>query len=790
MAAEPQAQPEAARPGLFEPLKGRWQGPTLALATLVFGAGLMRVILTHEAMSFEQKCAKIDAMVAAKALTRAHAYILYLLKDPELPTEERAEFHRRLVCITYQVEAPQRNHESENCLSVITNFKTATNLGATPTGMDWFALGSAFDWSGRRRDAVDAYRQALVAGVDRPDRIRRRLVEMATGPDKPIGPDTIPDLDAILTDDTASPSNYLWAMEKKTNWLLSDGHIEEASAIVAEGRKRLSGTVEAPAVAYSEALCQKAGGHPEDATETLYGLQRDWTVHDELWGRANWLLGTIQLEDERPQAALALFEETLSSFVEGRLHDACEMGRAESLIRLERYERALDILGELGADAREGRSQYLSLARIRELVTSVGERMVEAGHDGTAVRYLELAATLLPEDAVDTRAPLLDMIARCYARLAEPKSGEEPIRAYLRRAAELHQQAADIWESNTAFAVSQLRLAADAYDAAGMTDAVIATLDQLVTGHPADLARAEAMLRLGRAYQAVGRLRKAVETFDALIAMYPRWPESQAAINPLATSLLRLGGESADRGVAILVDVVDDRGPDPVFTPDAVEYRDALVQLAEYLAKAPTPDTAEGRRDTQARLAGAIGRLNDAMRLYPDDPALPRLAFLRAESLRRTARMILDDETASQEASARSEVRTRLMAALSDYQAVRTALARLDEPSLSELERTYLRATYLYIGDCLFDLGRLDEAVEAYREAAWRYENDPIAVAAAMQVVHCFNRMGQNDESRAALGRMRWLVEKIPAESFDERGGMSPKSYWLALLDRIERTGV
>lgn len=793
MSAEPQVQLDPVAPGMFAPLKGRWQVPMFAVALLVFGAGVMRVVISYESLTFEQKCEKIDALVSRRALTRAHAYVLYLLKDTELPTSERAEFHRRLIGITYQVELPQRNHDKENCLSIISNFKTASSLGATPTGMDWYALGSAYDWSDRRRDAIGAYRQSLVVNVERPDRVHRRLVEMVTGPDVPIGPETVPDLDAILAEDDASPGNYLWAMEKKAQWLLDGGHIEEATAVVAAGRDHLAGTVEAPAVAYTEALCRKAQGDAEGAVQTLQSLQRNWPVHDELWGRSIWLLGQLQLEDDRPQAAISLFEDVLASFVEGDLHDACEMGRAESLIKLERYERALDVLGELGADARTGRSRFLSVAKIRQLVSSVGEQMLKSGHDAIAVRYLELASTLLGADAVEDRAVLFSKIALCYARLAEPPADAtdgEPIHAYLRRAAELHEQAAEIWESNTAFAVGELRLSAEAYDAAGMTDAVIATLDRLVTAHPADLSRAEAMLRLGRAYQAISRHRKAVETFDALIAAYPRWRESHAAINPLAESLLRLGGESAERGVALLVEVVDDTGPDPVFTPEAAEYRKALFQLAEHLAKAPTPDAADGRRDTQIRLAGAIGRLNDAIRLYPDDPALPRLEFLRAESLRRTARMIQDDETASQEASARAEARSRLAGALTDYQSVRDALARFDEPSLSELDQTYLRATYLYIGDCLFDLGRLDEAVEAYREAAWRYENDPIAVSAAMQVVHCFNRLGRGDESRAALGRMRWLVEKIPAESFEERGGMSPKSYWLALLDRIERTGV
>lgn len=778
---------------MFEPLKGRWQVPMLALALLLFGAGVVRMAVGYEPLTFEQKCAKIDALQARRDLTRAHAYVLYLLKDQELPSNERGELYRRLVGITYRVELPQRRHETENCLSIVSNFKQASNLGAALTGADWYALGCAYDWLDRSRDAIPAYRQALAGKVERPDRVHRRLVELATGPDTPIGPETVPDLDAILSDESASPSNYLWAMEKKTQWLLDDGHVKEALTGIAEAHKQLEGTTEAPAVAYSQALCQKAQGDAAGAAATLRKLQQDWPIHDDLWGRSEWLLGRLQLEDDRPQAALTLFEDVLSSFVEGRLHDACELGRAKSLIALGRYERALGVLGEIAGDARAGRSRYYSATRISALVTSVGDKLSASGRDALSIRYLELAVTLVDDDAIETRATLLARIADGYSKIAMPPADQpdaSPVRAYLRRAAELHEQASNVWQSNIPFAISELKKAADAYDAAGMTDAVIDTLEHLVAAFPAENGRAEAMLRLGMAYQAVGRDVRAVKVFDALIADYPRWTESLSAINPLARSLLRLGGEYADRGVAVLVDIVDDRGPDPVFTPEADEYREALFQLAEYLAKAPTPTTDEARRETETRLAGAIARLNDALALYPNDPAQPRLAFLRAESLRRTARMIMDDETASQDASAQAEVRSRLKKALADYLHVRSALASVDEPTLSELDQTYLRATYLYIGDCLFDLGRFDEAVEAYREAAWRYENDPIAVAAAMQVVHCFDRLGKVDEARAALGRMRWLVEKIPKESFEARGGMSPKSYWLALLDRIERTGV
>jgi TolA-binding protein len=95
--------------------------------------------------------------------------------------------------------------------------------------------------------------------------------------------------------------------------------------------------------------------------------------------------------------------------------------------------------------------------------------------------------------------------------------------------------------------------------------------------------------------------------------------------------------------------------------------------------------------------------------------------------------------------------------------------------------------SYLYIGDCLSDLGKLRPAIEAYREVAWRYENEPAAVSATMQVVSCYQRLGQGEEARAALARLQWLLNKIPAAAFDTQRGMSSRAYWQAMAQRIEK---
>jgi tetratricopeptide (TPR) repeat protein len=132
------------------------------------------------------------------------------------------------------------------------------------------------------------------------------------------------------------------------------------------------------------------------------------------------------------------------------------------------------------------------------------------------------------------------------------------------------------------------------------------------------------------------------------------------------------------------------------------------------------------------------------------------------------------------------EVERRLARALELMEDVIAALAPHDADTLSDVEKAQLEAGYLYRGDCLFDLGRYAAAIEAYREAAWRFENRPAAVSATLQIVQCHQRLGQAEEARSALARLGWLLKKTPASAFDERKGMRPK----ALGDVGEPAGI
>ncbi len=829
-------------------LARRWQIPALFLSAGLFAAGVMRVAIAHRPASFEEELARVKRLGDVGALTRAHSYLVYLLRRTDRPDEQRAELHRLLAGTIYQAESRAREHNPDNLQAVVANFRAAGELGGLPNADDLVALGLVHEWMDSPEPAAEAYRSALGLGVDRSgwaSGIRRRLIALEMGRGAGLSPEALAELEAIISDERAAPDALYWAIEQKVHWLLDQSGAAAANALVAAGRERLAGTAEWIALSYPEALCLRELGRHEEAEAALRSLRNNWTQRDDLWGKAGWLLGFCQQQDGRPQTALSFYEEVLTAFRSGELHDACEFGRAECLAALGRYDRALEVFTELGkrfapskvsgelagrgsaphsvrsaaADGRVGtKSARASLAAerspvaplgdgldgsvLRTAITTIGEARLQEGDLDRGLRFVALALSLTPDVDREQKARHLSRMAAGYAELARrmisdsgdpgdppeagPRGGASSGRSAGAEIVELFAKAADsqvrlfeLQVGSEQDSADALELAADYFDAAGQTDRVIETLHRLIARHPTATNRVTALYALGTAHQARQDYAAAAAAFSQAIDEYPRLPHALASMVPLAECLLGMGGEHVRRGVERLEAIVDDRGRDPLFSPGATEYRQALLRLADYYVraeKASVPD----------HLEKAIARLEDALALYPDDPEAPRLRFQLAEVYRLSSQAIRENKTAMTDGASRREAERRMRAAHANYTLCRGMLARRDASSLDGLEQTYLRNSYLYVGDCLFDLGELDAAVEAYREAAWRYENEPAAASASLQVVHCYRRLGKADESRAALGRLQWLLKKIPESAFDAQLGMSPKRYWEQMAVRIE----
>jgi tetratricopeptide (TPR) repeat protein len=78
----------------------------------------------------------------------------------------------------------------------------------------------------------------------------------------------------------------------------------------------------------------------------------------------------------------------------------------------------------------------------------------------------------------------------------------------------------------------------------------------------------------------------------------------------------------------------------------------------------------------------------------------------------------------------------------------------------------------------VYDLGDYQEAINLYDAAAFRYQDDPSALAAYMQIVNAYCAMGKVQEAKTATERAKWLLTRIPPDAFDRGTFAMPKEYW------------
>lgn len=783
-------------------LASRWQVPVLAIGLLLFGSGLLRAALTHKPIGFEDELARVQTLVDAHAWERATAYLNNLLKDPNKTSEQQGTLHRLLAMTTYRAESARLHHNSRNLQYIIYNYQAAAKHGVQKDVQDWVALADTYHWRGDDTQAVDSYRRALELSPPRSDRLRRKMIELQMKSGGTLDADILTEMKAIIEpvpeelgkEYSPSPVNYLWALEQIIEWHLEQGDIEQAKSLVADGEKDLEGTSERLALNYLSALCLFETGQPESAQVELEALLDQWGVHDELWAKTLWLLGRIQQQDDRPQAAMSLYEDVLGGFQAGDVKDACELGRAECLAALERYDRAFEMFSGIRDRllSREG-AGYLDPDAVRLTLTAIADGRLKADEGVLAVAYFRMALSLLDASQSDMQRHYLAQIAGTLGKLADAKTAEGTAEA-VKEAESLHSQAAEEYLQLSTLGILDegasamyLEKAADHFEAAGQTDRFVEMLSLFIREHKTSDRYVRTLYRLGRAYQAAHLFRDAAGMYEEAVNSFSRTPFAMQSIVPLAECLIHLGGEDTRRGVRILIDIVDDRGPDQLFSPQAREYKAALFRLVDYYCHA-TEDNVPNHFEE------AIRRIESAITFFPEAEEMPRLKFQLADAYRRSSLLLGDevDTLASPESreAATAESLRRLKRSLEVYSEVVSALASSDVDTLSDLEQTYLRASYLYRGDCLLDIGDYEAAIEAYREAAWRYENHPTTVAASMQIVHCFQRLGKPDEARAALARLRWLLKKIPESSFDTQRGMSSKVYWETMVARLEQTGL
>jgi hypothetical protein len=108
--------------------------------------------------------------------------------------------------------------------------------------------------------------------------------------------------------------------------------------------------------------------------------------------------------------------------------------------------------------------------------------------------------------------------------------------------------------------------------------------------------------------------------------------------------------------------------------------------------------------------------------------------------------------------------------------------SRVDQmPGPERVRRVHERLALFYRGDCLFELNEpatLDEALAVYRQVAARYQGEPAALVAEVQIANVHLRQGRQIEAARALERARWLLGSIPDGVFTEYDDGMDRARW------------
>ncbi len=180
-----------------------------------------------------------------------------------------------------------------------------------------------------------------------------------------------------------------------------------------------------------------------------------------------------------------------------------------------------------------------------------------------------------------------------------------------------------------------------------------------------------------------------------------------------------------------------------------------------------------------------IETLSEAVERYPDDPRIVEVRFRLADSYRRHAAAI-DEQLLSPglAPSDRNRLEARRTQDLTDARDLFHAIVESPGGSTG-LPEQLLRLAYLYRGDCSYDLGHYQAAVDFYDQVAGRYPEHHSSMTALIQIVNCYANLGDVNRARTAHRRAIVRLKRLPAEAFDAPDSLLDRGAWERWLQNM-----
>ena len=774
-----------------------WQMPLLLVSLGLFTLAAYLFIDPQPGPTFKTQLARAQRDITAERYDAAVGELGDLLK---LGNEAAQEAGVRLMlaeALDGQMRRNKRQETPQAHRRIINETTAAFAGGVEPTSAAIDRLGRSYEALGQIDDAATQYARAtaLLEKDGRPELatpMRRSTVEMLVANDRPIAATDA--LKAFLDVPKLADDERAWALGELARLSIDAGRPAEAMGLLKAALALSPDEAIKGQVNFRLGYAAWKLGESGEAERYLKLAREQFGSGHYLDAEANYLLGRIAQDRGDPAEADAYYAAVLRDDPGSRVAPKARLGSATCQILLGKDAAGVDLLGGLADEV----MRRPSLSPLKEDLLS---SLRQASRILAGRKQYELALDLLAREQAMLGG---DVPAEFFARLgqylealsdqtaATLAGADEATRPTIdNRVRGLRTRAGDAFIAysrkltlvdDSAYGDAMWK-GVELYEKATNLPQTVAALELFTGERPTDPITPDALYRLGRTYQALGRQDKATATFVDLRGRYPQTLAAAEAAVPLAQAYVASGDAKYPTAEGVLRSVTDDN---PLLTPDSQTYRRAVWELANLYHR-------------MGRYSEALARLEEYASRYPDNEKGPRLTFLRADCYRQAGRRKMLETSggdplkpeaqlaasadakpafaAASDAEARqylAQAKTLFDQAINVYDAAKPA---------GDLDRVYEQSAYFYRADCAFDLGFYDEAIKLYDAAAFRYQDDPATLAAYVQIVNAYVATNRPEEAKRANERAKWLLKRIPPEAFtDGRFTLSRDRWqqWLA----------
>lgn len=716
-----------------------------------------------------------------------------LFSSGKLHGETEGEAHLLIAEALEDAQTQQHVAQPQNYGNIIHQTQLALNLGVKPTADIYRRVAQSYEALGDPADALGNYRLAMQLDKNLDLKFGKKIIELQIAAHDPGAEQSI---DAYLDHPQLSPSEKAWALDEKAQLLIASGKLDQAKGIITQGLSLKAPPELLGPLNYRMGLVEWKQNNGMQAERNLRVARDQLGVQEPLDAEAAYLLGKIMQARQDYRQGIAFYQAVLTSHPESSRAPLCLLGRAGCRLALGDEDAGLadlhDLTEELAPQGKKFHDEPAVISGLESASVLLAEKANYAG----ALEILNDEQQLMGQPPAEFFARLGDLFEKRADQLENNPVDASIENGHAKQLAEirdLRSKAGDAYITySRALTVKDdagygdaLWKGIDLYDRAGDTQRTISALELFVAQRPDDPLTPEALLRLGRSYQAAGEFDKAIATFEQNQFRFPNTLAASKSAIPLAQVYIAKGPEFFERAVRVLRAVLENNG---VLTPKAEEFKQALFELGQLYYRTD-------------HFEEAVGRLQEWTARYPNDPRLGQVLFLMADSYRKSA-LLLDAQLASnpKPTTAPSTQPSPDATEVAAARRVRLTKARQfydqlidwyrDKAPANEIDKLQLKLAHFYRADCVYDLGDYPEAVKLYDEAAFRYQNDPSALAAYVQIVNSYCAMGKMQEAKTANERAKWLLRRMPASAFSGNASLMPRKYWEQWLAWTSNSGM